>query len=134
MHCQSKARSHSGTGSATKEAFPLALSDFSEGGSEIVVVENQDHRKYLDCGLEVCDSAGKSSDQFFGRNVMSALGHAHGNAFLRSLGAGNADEAEHDVVAGGDRVREERKLFARRIGVHGSRHRRRRARSQRHQR
>ena len=50
---------------------------------------------------------------------MSTLGHAHGNAFLRSLGAGNADEAEHNVVAGGDRVREERKLFACRIGKDG---------------
>jgi hypothetical protein len=96
-----------------------ALSDSSEGDGEIVVVENQDHRKCLDCGLEVCESAGKSSDQFFGRNVMSTLEHAHGNAFLRSLGTGNADKAEHDVVAGSDRVREERKPFARRIGKDG---------------
>ena len=50
---------------------------------------------------------------------MSALGHAHGNAFLGSLGAGNADEAEDNVVAGGDRVGKERQLLARRIGEDG---------------
>jgi hypothetical protein len=47
------------------------------------------------------------------------LEHAYGNAFLRSLGAGNADEAEYNVVTGGDRVREERQLLARRIGEDG---------------
>ena len=50
---------------------------------------------------------------------MSTLGHAHGNAFLRSFGAGNADEAEHNVVAGRDRVREECQLIARRIREDG---------------
>ena len=50
---------------------------------------------------------------------MSALGHTHGNAFLRNLGAGNADEAEHNVVAGGDRVSEERQLPACWIGEDG---------------
>ena len=65
------------------------------------------------------NSARKSSDQFFGRNVKSALGRAHGNAFLRSFGAGNADEAELNVVAGVGRVREECQLLARRIREDG---------------
>ena len=96
-----------------KSLSVTALSDSSEGSSEIVVVENQNYRKCLNCGLEVCDSARKSSDQFLRGHVMSTLGDAHSNAFLGSLGAGNSDEAEYNVVAGGDRVREERQLLAR---------------------
>ena len=45
--------------------------------------------------------------------------HAYGNAFLRSFGAGNADKAEHNVVAGVGRVREECQLLARRIREDG---------------
>jgi hypothetical protein len=42
------------------------LIDSSECHSENVVVKNQDHRKWLDCGLEIRDGARESYDQFSG--------------------------------------------------------------------
>ena len=95
------------------------LSDSSEGHSENVVVKNQDRRKWLDCGLEIRDGARESNDQFLRGHVMSTLGHAHGDAFLGNLGAGNSDEAEYNIVAACDRVHDEGQFFARPIGENG---------------
>src|SRR5271157_383251 len=100
----------------------LELGHFPEGSSEIFVVENQNRRKCLNRHIQVGERARKPTDQFLRRDIVPALGYAHGNAFLRRLRSGNPDEAEYDVVARSGCVCEESKFVTYRIGEYRLKH------------
>ena len=96
--------------------------DLPKRRAQIVVVENPDVRHDTDRRAQVGERARVAGDELIRRHVVTALGDAHGDAFLGNLRAGNSDETEHHVVAVAGRFLQERKFVAHRIGEHGFKH------------
>ena len=101
---------------AESQLASLEDGDAAKRHLKIVVVEDEDVRKFESGGLEIGERARVTGEKFVGRNVVATLRDAHGHALFTRFRAGDSNETEHHRVTSGDGFLQEDEFVAYRIG------------------